>query len=73
MVGHPQSFKEMREMNEKNKKQEEIEVQENLADQITLKEVYEQFMIVYKAETSHATYIRVKGLYENYIDLELRE
>lgn len=67
----PQSFKEMREMNEKIRTEEKKIEQENLADRITIKEVYEQFMIVYKTETADATYKRVRGLYENYIDSKL--
>ena len=65
---HPQSFKEMREMNEQAKKDEQKAEQESLADRITVKEIYDKFIAIYETETSYATYRRVKGLYENYID-----
>ncbi len=67
----PQSFKEMREMNECARKEKQKAELENLADRITVKEIYDKFIIIYETETSPSTYRRVKGLYENYINSKL--
>ncbi len=68
---HPQSFKEMREMNQKEaetQKQEEIE---NEADRITLGEIAERYLSIYKSRTAKRTYDTVEGYYKHWIQEQL--
>lgn len=68
---HPQSFKEMREMNEKAKKEEEIETQESLAERITFDEVFERYLPVHKTETTEKTWKRTESCYRIWIAQKL--
>lgn len=64
---HPRSLAEMRAMNEEAAKKQEEKKVETLAETITLHEVFEQFIAIYKTRTAKKTWIWVQGLYANYI------
>ena len=65
---HPQTLAEMRDMNEKaNTEANEIK-QEQLSETITLREIFDRFIAVYKTETVEKTSKRVNELYLKWID-----
>lgn len=64
---HPRSLAEMRAMNEEAAKKQEEKKVDTLAETITLHEVFEQFIAIYKTRTAKKTWIWVQGLYANYI------
>lgn len=68
---HPQSFKEMREMNEKAKEQEEIIIQEKLADRITVDETFGKYIKTLKIETSDKNCSTLSGFYKKWIQQPL--
>ena len=69
---HPQTLAEMREMDEKAKKEEEQIAIENEAESITLREVFDRYIVVHKEETSTKTWENTERYYRNWIDPKLR-
>lgn len=68
---HPQSFKEMREMNQKEAEAEKQEEIENEADRITVGEIAERYLSIYKSRTAKRTYDTVEGYYKHWIQEQL--
>lgn len=67
----PQSFKEMREMNERAKEQEEIIIQEKLADRVTVDEIFDKYIKTLKIETSDKNCSTLSGFYKKWIQKSL--
>ena len=60
---HPQSLAEKREMAEKTKRGGEIQAIESEAKRITLKEVFDKYLEVHKAQTTEKTWKRTQSCY----------
>ena len=60
---HPQSLAEKREMAEKAKREGEAKAIETEAERITLKEVFDKYLEVHKAQTTEKTWKRTQSCY----------
>ena len=68
---HPQTLAEMKQINEEANKTKEIKKTEKLSETITLREIFDRFITVYKTETAEETSKRIQGIYLNWIDKNL--